>query len=271
VNAVAATGGGTGEPLGELLELALAAARAAGAVLLRERAAVVGHGAASTKSSRSDPVTEADLAAQRAIAELITGARPEDSLLGEEGLSHEGSTGWRWVVDPLDGTVNYLRGRDDWAVSIAVRDADGVAVGVVHAPALGRTYSAARGRGSWEGGQRLSVRRAALADSLVGTGFSYLSEGRARQARALTRVLPSVADLRRGGSAALDLAAVAQGSLDAFYEDDLAPWDWMAGALLVTEAGGVVSALTSPQGGGVLAAAPALHAELAALLGGPAD
>jgi myo-inositol-1(or 4)-monophosphatase len=258
------------QPAG-FLPLAREAARAAAAVLLAERPFVLAEGASATKSSATDPVTRADVAAQQVIAELIARARPGDAILGEEGLDRPGDSGWRWIVDPLDGTVNYLYGRDEWAVSIAVEDPDGAVVaGVVLAPALGRTYTAVRGQGSWLDGRRLAVRPAtALARAVIGTGFSYDADTRAAQAAVLSRLLPSVADIRRGGSAALDLAAVASGRIDAFYENDLSAWDWAAGALLAAEAGATVSALPGPHGrSGVVCAAPALAGPLSELLSG---
>jgi myo-inositol-1(or 4)-monophosphatase len=249
-----------------LLPLAREAAVAAGQVLLAERARVLAEGATATKSSPTDPVTRADTAAQRAIADVITAARPGDAVLGEEGLDRPGSTGWRWIVDPLDGTVNYLYGRDDWAVSIAVQDPYGATVAaVVLAPARGLAYCAALGEGCWLDGERTTVRDCTdLASAVIGTGFSYDSATRAAQAAVLSGLLPQVADIRRSGSAALDLAAVASGRADAFYEDDLAPWDWAAGALLAAEAGAVVTELPGTgTRSGVLAAAPTIAAALA--------
>jgi myo-inositol-1(or 4)-monophosphatase len=253
----------------DLLPLAREAASAAASVLLTERPFVIAEGARATKSSDTDPVTAADVAAQQVIADMITRARPGDAIFGEEGLDRPGDSGWRWVVDPLDGTVNYLYGRDEWSVSIALEDPDGaVAVGVVLAPALGRTYTAVRGQGCWLDGRRLAVRPATdLAHAVIGTGFSYDAATRAAQAAVLSRLLPLVADIRRCGSAALDLAGVASGRVDAFYENDLSRWDWAAGALLAAEAGATVSALPGPRGcSGVLAATPALTGPLSELL-----
>jgi myo-inositol-1(or 4)-monophosphatase len=214
----------------EFLSLARSAAFAAGRVLLARQDAV---DAVRMKSSATDPVTSADEAAQRAIASVIAGARPDDALTGEEALRRSGTSGFHWIVDPLDGTVNYLYGRDEWAVSIAVRDAAGPVAGVVHAPALGRAYTAIRGQGAWLGDRRLAVRDTTdLSTAIIGTGFSYSADGRRSQAAVLSRLLPRIADIRRGGSAALDLAAVASGTLDVFYEDDLEEWDWAAAPAL---------------------------------------
>jgi myo-inositol-1(or 4)-monophosphatase len=253
----------------DFLPLAREAASAAASVLLAERPLVIAEGASATKSSDTDPVTRADVAAQQVIADIIVKARPGDAIFGEEGLDRPGDSGWRWIVDPLDGTVNYLYGRDQWSVSIALQDPDGTTVaGVVLAPALGRTYTAARGSGCWLDGQRLAVRPGTdLAHAVIGTGFSYDAGTRAAQAAVLTRLLPSVADIRRCGSAALDLADVASGRIDAFYEDDLSPWDWAAGALLAAEAGASVSELPGPGGrSGILAATPVLAGPLSECL-----
>ena len=254
----------------EFLPLAREAARAAASVLLTERPLVIAEGASAMKSSATDPVTRADVAAQQVIADMIVKARPGDAILGEEGLDRPGDSGWRWIVDPLDGTVNYLYGRDQWSVSIAVQDPRGTTVaGVVLAPALGRTYTAARGGGCWLDGRRLTVRPGTdLARAVIGTGFSYDAATRTDQAAVLSRLLPAVADIRRCGSAALDLADVASGRIDAFYENDLAPWDWAAGALLAAEAGAFVSELPGPDGrSGIVAVTPALAGPLSELLG----
>jgi myo-inositol-1(or 4)-monophosphatase len=250
----------------ELLALARTAALAAGRELLARRDSVL---TVSTKSSATDPVTSADTAAQRAIVSVLEDARPRDALIGEEGLRRSGTSGISWVIDPLDGTVNYLYGRDEWAVSIAVLDGSGAVAGVVYAPALGRTYTAVRGQGAWLGERRrLAVRPTRdLSAALIGTGFSYTADGRRSQASVLGKLLPRVADIRRGGSAALDLAAVASGTLDAFYEDDLQEWDWAAGALLASEAGAAIGSLPGPgDASGVFAVAPALRDDLLELL-----
>ena len=223
----------------DLLRLALTTAEAAGS-LLRERFRRPPTGVAS-KSSATDPVSDADRDAETLIAHALREAVPDDAVLGEEGASRTGASGRRWIVDPLDGTVNYLYGIAQWAVSIACEDGQGLLLGVVHDPLAGETFSALRGRGAWLGGTRLQVIASVpLERALVGTGFSYHAEARVEQARLVGSVLPRVRDVRRAGSAALDLAAVAAGRLDAFYEHGLMPWDLAAGELLVREAGGVV-------------------------------
>jgi myo-inositol-1(or 4)-monophosphatase len=167
------------------------------------------------------------------------------------------------VLDPLDGTVNYLYGIPAWCVSVACEDADGALVGVVRDPVHDVTYRASRGGGSWSGTTRLAVNDPVpLRRALVATGFAYDARVRARQARMLAEVLPQVRDVRRAGSAALDLCAVAAGRADGYYEDTTSRWDWAAGALIAAEAGATVTPLRD----GVIAAGPALHADLVALL-----
>lgn len=246
--------------LDELLDVATRAAVAAGAELLRRAGNIRD---VRSKSSATDPVSEADHASERLLTELLTSARPDDGLLGEEGARRTGSTGLRWVVDPLDGTVNYLYGLPAWSVSVACEDDTGAVVGVVHDPLAGETFRAARGRGAWLGEQRLEVRDPVpLERALIATGFAYLVESRARQAAVVAKLLPRVRDIRRAGSAALDLCSVAAGRVDGYYEDNTSRWDWAAGALIAAEAG----ALVSPYGVGVIAAGPALHPELVAAL-----
>ena len=254
----------------DFLPLAREAASAAAAVLLAERPLVIAEGASATKSSDTDPVTRADVAAQQVIADMIVRARPGDGIFGEERASTgTGDSGWRWFVDPLDGTVNYLYGRDQWSVSIA-RPGPGRHDGRRRRPrARARPdLHGLRGSGCWLDGQRLAVRPGTdLAHAVIGTGFSYDAGTRAAQAAVLSRLLPAVADIRRCGSAALDLADVASGRIDAFYENDLSPWDWAAGALLAAEAGASVSELPGPGGrSGILAATPALAGPLSECL-----
>jgi myo-inositol-1(or 4)-monophosphatase len=252
----------------ELAGLAARLAEQAGAQLLAARDDV--H-AVATKSSGTDPVSEADRASEALLVRELRAARPDDGLLGEEGAQREGGSGLRWVVDPLDGTVNYLYGLPGWAVSVACerREGDGWAAvaGAVHHPLSGETFRAWRGGGAWLGERRLAVNDpVALERALVGTGFGYRAEVRHGQAAVVAALLPRVRDVRRIGSAALDLCLVAAGRLDGFYEDTLGgPWDWSAGALVATEAGATVTPLHAPEGGqGVLAAGPALHEALSA-------
>lgn len=251
-----------------LLALARRAAEAAGDLLL-ERFGGPTSGLAA-KTSRTDLVSDADRASEDLILALLRAERPEDAIVAEEGGAVEGTTGLRWLVDPLDGTINYLWGLPQWSVTIACLDREGVLVGVVHDPCRSETFSAVRGDGAWLDGEPMRLEGPAppLAEALIGTGFSYRAQERELQARRLLRVLPRVRDVRRFGSAALDLAWVAAGRLDGYYETALAPWDWAAGALVVREAGGIVVELP-PVGGlspGLLAARPALVEPLRALL-----
>lgn len=247
-----------------LIEVALAAARAAGSVLLARSAGAVG--GISSKSSDTDLVSDADRAAEEAVVGTIRAARPDDAIVAEEGGGGDGRSGVTWIVDPLDGTINYLWGVPQWCVSIAAADAAGAVVGVVHDPGRGETFTARRGAGAWLDGRRLvAASGRPLAQALVGTGFSYRAAERAVQAARLARVLPAVRDVRRFGSAALDLAWVAAGRLDGYYETGLNPWDRAAGELVAREAGAVVEDLDP---GGLIAAGPGLIGPLSALVRG---
>jgi len=193
-------------------------------------------------------------------------ARPGDGVLGEEGSADEGTTGVRWVVDPIDGTVNYLYGLPQWAVSIGV-EVDGTTVaGVVLNPVADELFAAVLGGGATLNGAPLRCTRATeLAQSLVATGFGYDARRRTAQAAVVQAVLPAVRDLRRQGAGALDLCSVAAGRVDAYYEQGLAPWDMSAGLLIAAEAGARTGGLRGrgPSHELVLAAAPdvfdALH------------
>jgi fructose-1,6-bisphosphatase/inositol monophosphatase family enzyme len=214
-------------------------------------------------------VSDADRAAEHAISQLLRAERPSDGLLGEEGLAVEGSSGRRWVVDPLDGTTNYLYRYRAWAVSVALEDSEGALAGVVHDPLNDETFAAERGAGASLSGEPIRVRDLAeLERALVATGFGYDPDVRRGQAEVLLRVLPHVRDVRRAGAAALDLCHVAAGRLDGYYERGINHWDWAAGALIVREAGGAVVPL---EGGrpGLAAAGPRLVEALAALAAEP--
>jgi len=228
-----------------------------------------------TKSSAQDVVTAMDLAVEAHLRARLAALRPDDAILGEEGGSSAGTSGITWVVDPIDGTVNYLYGLPSYSVSVAavVGAPDPstwtVVAACVHAPADGRTFVAALGRGATLDGAPIQVRVApTLLDSLVGTGFGYRVERRVAQARVVAEVIPRVRDIRRIGSAALDLCTVASGGLDLYYERGLSPWDLAAGQLVATEAGAQVTGLRGLPPGTEMTVAghPALHAELAALL-----
>ncbi|MGW1892977.1 inositol monophosphatase family protein [Streptomyces sp. NPDC002004] len=220
----------------ELLALALEAAHRAGDFLRDGRPADLG--VAATKSSAVDVVTDMDIASEKLITGLLAERRPDDGVLGEEGSSSEGSSGVQWVIDPIDGTVNYLYGLPSWAVSIAARKDGETVVGVVHAPMRGETYRAVLGEGAYVNDASAHVRPAPVFEqALLATGFGYLKERRARQAEVVRQLIPEVRDIRRGGSAAIDLCDVAVGRLDAYYERGLNPWDFAAGDLIAREAG----------------------------------
>lgn len=224
-----------------------------------------------TKSSAVDPVTEFDRSTEALVVDRLRRARPDDSIVGEEGANHHGGSGYEWHIDPIDGTVNFVYDLPGWCTSIAVlRDGEPVA-GAVYAPVVGELYSAGRAHGATLNGIPIGVSGSSeLATSLAATGFSYhLDDHRLRQAARIARVLPTVRDIRRQGSAALDLAYVATGRVDLYFEEFISSWDIAAGVLLVTEGGGTVTSfdgsdvdVTAPSG--VLASTPALHTEILA-------
>ncbi|MFF3904855.1 inositol monophosphatase family protein [Streptomyces sp. NPDC001848] len=220
----------------ELLRIALEAATRAGSFLREGRPDDLG--VAATKSSAIDVVTEMDIAAEKLITGLLADRRPDDGLLGEEGASVAGTSGVEWVIDPIDGTVNYLYGLPSWAISIAARKDGETLAGVVHAPVRGETFRAVLGGGAFLNDRPARVRPAPeLGLALVSTGFGYLAERKAHQAEVVRQLIPEVRDIRRGGSAAIDLCDVAAGRLDAYYERGLNPWDYAAGDLIAREAG----------------------------------
>ncbi|AZI59034.1 inositol monophosphatase [Nakamurella antarctica] len=248
-----------------LLDLAMRAARAAGAELLSRYGTVSGLDA---KSSATDPVSDADRAAEDLLVAMISGERPRDGFVGEEGAAVLSLSGITWVLDPLDGTVNYLYQLDNFSVSVAAEDAQGAVVGVVYDPVRNLMFSACRGGGAYRNGLQIHCAPAVPAAlALVSTGFGYSAPRRAAQGAVIARVLPLVRDIRRIGSAALDLCGVAAGATNAYFEEGVQRWDIAAGGLIAAEAGATVTTFT-PTGvaTGVLAAAPALHDELRSLV-----
>jgi myo-inositol-1(or 4)-monophosphatase len=246
----------------ELLDVAVRAATA-GAAELQLRFG--GPLTVAYKTTATDPVSDADHASERLVTDTILTARPGDGLLGEEGSDRVSATGLRWVVDPLDGTVNYLYGNPHWSVSVACEQRYGdhwrAVVGVIVDPVRRETFSAVAGRGAWLADRPLSITDPVPLDrALIATGFSYSPLSRERQAQVLADLLPRIRDVRRGGSAALDLCWVAAGRVDGYYEDEMGYWDRAAGALIAAEAGAVVTPLRL----GVVAAGPGLHQDLAA-------
>lgn len=249
--------------LAELAGVALACSTAAGEVL---RQGLAGPPRSiDTKSSATDMVSEVDRGAEAAVSTLLASRRPDDGVLAEEGTARPGSSGVRWVVDPLDGTTNFLFGVPQFAVSVAA-EIDGVPqVGIVLDPSRGETWAAVAGWGARRNGTpcRVASGRSTVATALVATGFGYQSARREWQGAVAARMLPRVRDLRRFGAASLDLCWTAGGRYDAYYEWGLNPWDLAAGALICAEAGGRVETLP---GRLVVATTPELFDPLCALL-----
>lgn len=221
----------------------------------------------ATKSSAVDPVTKFDQATEEMIVARLRRERPDDSIVGEEGANHRGTSAYEWHIDPIDGTVNFVYDLPGWCTSIGVLHDGRPVAGAIYAPVVDELYSAALGAGTTVNGSEVSVSGSTeLATALAATGFSYHLDGhREVQAERIARILPTVRDIRRQGSAALDLAYVASGRVDLYFEEFINSWDVAAGVLLVTEAGGTVSAfdgstidVTAPRG--VIAATPGLHA-----------
>lgn len=264
----------------QLLDLAVHAAVQAGQMLSKGRSPgrpeVV-----CTKSSPTDVVTEMDRASERLIIDRIRAERAGDAFLGEEGgyLQPANQTLVRWVIDPIDGTVNYLYGLPDWAVSIAAEQSGTVLAGVVHVPERGELFTAVRGGGAWlrrdtqRGRDAEAVRLRCAAEvpidqALVATGFGYQAASRAMQGEVVAALLPAVRDIRRGGSCAVDLCSVAAGRVDAYYERGINYWDRAAGGLIAAEAGALLGGLPGQPPGPELtiAAGPGLFEELQRLL-----
>ncbi len=288
-----------GEPSAELLEVAVDAARMAGE-LLCERAREGAEREVESKSSPTDLVSEADLASERAIRELLAMRRPADGFVGEEGGSSEGSSGLSWVVDPLDGTINFLFGIPQWCVSVAVRDREGTIAGAVYDPNRDELFTARRdgramlsgpagavelvgprgrapaeasaGSSGSEGAASLAgAGREDLSSAMVATGLAYGAEVRSAQATVLARLIPRVRDIRRFGSAALDLSWTAAGRYDAYFERSVKQWDVAAGMLICERASLRVLELGVYENlpWGILVAPEGLAEPLFELVGGP--
>lgn len=254
---------------GLLLKLATEIATEAGDLLLER----FGSGATGveTKSTPTDVVTDADRDSEALVLARIEEARPDDGIVTEEGAERPSASGVTWIVDPLDGTVNYIFGIPVWGVSIAVHDGAGPLIGVVNDPNRGEIFAARRGEGSTLNGNPIHVSdKSDLSMALIGTGFAYDSQSREQQAARLPHLLPLVRDIRRAGSAAIDLAWLACGRLDGFFEAPMMLWDKAAGELLITEAGGIVTPLDAPVGDdtGVIASGPHLHDKLSNVVHG---
>lgn len=254
------------DPVG-LMNLAARVARRAGDLVIEGRRQ--GDLAVDTKSSATDMVTKWDRLSERTIVDAIRIARPEDGIVGEEGTDLASRSGVSWLIDPIDGTTNFLYGLSGYAVSIAAVDEVGSVAGAVFLPATRELFVAARGHGAWLAGRRLACSR--IDDpsiALIGTGFSYSSSSRATQGERIGRLLPRVRDIRRLGAAAPDLCFVADGRIDAYFEENLSPWDLAAGILVATESGAIASDFAGgpPRPAQILVAPPSLHPHLVRLL-----
>jgi len=249
----------------ELLALAIRVALGAGE-LLNTRPKVFD---INVKSTAVDFATQMDHASEEFIVGALLAARPDDGIIGEEGSARESRSGITWVIDPLDGTVNYFYGLPGWNVSIAAKDAAGVIVGVVHAPTIGSTWSATRGGGAFLNSLPIACNDPVELDrALLGTGFSYSMQARAHQSAVIQDLIPRVRDIRRNGAAAVDLCQVATGGLDGYFESGLKEWDLAAGGLIAREAGALVSGYEGGVAGEemVIAAGAKLHGILVAEL-----
>ena len=251
------------EDVSELLKIAEEIALRAGQILVRRPSKFE----LDEKSGVLDFATQMDHESERFIVSSILQARPHDGIMGEEGANHEGTSGLTWVIDPIDGTVNYLYAFPGWCISIAVKDAHGSLVGVVHAPTLGMTWSATRGGGSFCNGVQLRCNEPVpLNRALIATGFAYDIERRKGQADFIQSLLPKVRDIRRMGACAVDICMIASGSIDAHFEAGINEWDFAAAALIAQEAGARFTAVKGIWNGEkyfVLSAGPSLYAELA--------
>ena len=248
----------------ELLELARKVGHDAGALLMERPPAFE----IESKSTAIDIATQMDKKAEKFIMESLLAARPDDGIIGEEGSSVESKSGITWVIDPLDGTVNYFYGLPGWNVSIAAKDKDGSVVGVVTAPTINSTWWAIRGGGAFYNGHQIHCNDPiALDRALIATGFQYDVAHRTTQMTDLAKLVPLARDIRRNGAAAVDLCHVAMGALDGYYEAGLKEWDWAAGGLVATEAGARFVQYGQEPLRTTLAAGPTLHGHLDSLLG----
>lgn len=224
--------------ISELLELALGIAERAGELLLQRPLTFE----VTSKSVAIDIATQMDRESEKFIVDSLLSARPDDGIIGEEGSNRPSSSGITWVIDPIDGTVNYLYGLPGWSVSIAAKDSEGVLIGVVLSPTIGSTWSATRGGGAYFNGKNIHCNEPiALDRALIGTGFVYDVSKRASQGKVVAALLPQVRDIRRMGSAAVDICYVAMGAFDGYFEMGLKEWDVAAASLVASEAGALIS------------------------------
>lgn len=251
----------------ELLALAESIAREAGEMLRdavdRPREAV------ETKSSATDMVTEVDRASEELIAARLREARPDDGLLGEEGASVEGTSGYRWVVDPIDGTTNFLYGHTGFAVSIAVEHEGESVAGAVLDVMAGELFSASKGGGATRNGEPIAASgEREVSKALVATGFGFSPEHRGLQGEVVARLLPRIRDIRRMGAASVDLCSLACGRVDGYFERGLNRWDVAAGGLIATEAGAILGSIEGgpPEPRSMVGGAPGVFEELRSLV-----
>jgi myo-inositol-1(or 4)-monophosphatase len=249
-----------------------AAARIAGDFLLHARPAQL---VVDAKSSPTDAVTQMDREAERLLTQHLLDGRPDDAIIGEEGADRAGTSGVRWIVDPLDGTVNYIYGLPMWGVSVAAHVAGELEIGIVIAPAFDEAFVAVRGSGAWHrrGGQWHRITMAndpTLAHALVATGFAYRASARAEQAAVIAELLPEIRDMRRMGACVIDLCWLALGRVDAYFEVGLNEWDYSAGVVIAREAGLHVTGLfdDEPSPEFLIAGPPGVHAALRAFFRG---
>lgn len=249
----------------ELLKLAQTVAQAAGTHLSKRPESF----SFTEKSSVMDFATQMDQQAEELIVNQILTNRPDDGIIAEEGSERKSKSGITWVIDPLDGTVNYLYGLPGWNVSVAAKDEQGVLVGVVYAPTINGFWSAIRGGDATYNGKKIVCNNPVpLEKALISTGFAYDLNLRAKQGEVIANLLPMIRDLRRNGACAVDLCHVAMGAIDGYFEASLNEWDHAAGGLIATQAGAVIS---GRDGGAankdlVVCAGPALHAQLLPLI-----
>jgi myo-inositol-1(or 4)-monophosphatase len=258
-------------PAHELRQLCSRLAHEAGTIASDGRRAVAGAAGldGTTKSSRTDVVTQFDRLAEAHIVDTLRRSRPADAIVGEEGTADDGSSGYEWFIDPIDGTTNFVYDQPAWSCSVAVAYEGAMVAGAVYVPPLDELFSAASGEGATLDGRPIEVNPITdLSLALVGTGFGYRAEIRRAQAEQLVRVITEVRDVRRLGSAAVDLCMVACGRLDAYYELHLNSWDAAAGELIAREAGAVTSDFVGgpARPAEMVAAAPGVHAALLAAL-----
>lgn len=247
----------------ELVSLAEEVARAAGALLMQRPDSFT----FTEKSSAVDFATQMDQQAESLIVKSLLAARPDDGIIAEEGAAQPSKSGITWVIDPLDGTVNYLYGLPGWNISIAAKNQEGVIAGVVFAPTINSLWKATKGGGAYLNNKAIKCNDPVnLNLALIATGFSYDLELRKEQGARIQKLIPQIRDLRRNGAAAVDLCYVAMGAVDAYFESSLKEWDFAAGGLIATEAGALISGRTggAPDGDMVVCAGPSLHAQLIA-------